>query len=141
MFSHHGKGKKNMARPKKEKELTRSHHITLRLTDTQYDTVTEAAEAAGMSRSSYIRQQLLHGKVIIKYDLRVDVPELQKLTSEFHRIGNNLNQIAKHFNTGGLHSQEIRSRINRAITDLYKLRKEVIKMAGDFHGYTEAYHK
>lgn len=130
-----------MARPKKEKELTRSHHITLRLTDTQYDTITEAAKEVNMSRSSYIRQLILNGKIIIKYELRADIPELQKLTSEFHRIGSNLNQIAKHFNTGGLHSQEIRSNINQCVAELYKLRKEVLKMAGDFHGYTETYHK
>ena len=130
-----------MARPKKEKELTRSHHITLRLTDTQYDTITEAAKEANMSRSSYIRQLILNGKIIIKYDLRADISELQKLTSEFHRIGSNLNQIAKHFNTGGLHSQEIRNNINQCVAELYKLRKEVLKMAGDFHGYTETYHK
>ena len=33
-----------MARPDKEKELSHSHHITLRLTETQYQTITEAAK-------------------------------------------------------------------------------------------------
>ena len=103
-----------MARPEKEKEL---------------------------SRSDYIRQQLLKGQVIITYDFRVDIPELQKLTSEYHNIGNNLNQIAKYFNTGGIHSQEIRQRINQCISELFALRKEVLKMAGDFHGNTKAYRK
>ena len=32
-----------MARPKKEKELTYTHLVNLRLTDTQYDIITEAA--------------------------------------------------------------------------------------------------
>lgn len=130
-----------MARPEKEKELSRSHHITLRLTETQYQTITEAAKEAKLSRSDYIRQQLLKGKVIITYDFRVDIPELQKLTSEYHNIGNNLNQIAKYFNTGGIHSQEIRQRINQCISELFDLRKEVLKMAGDFHGNTKAYRK
>lgn len=130
-----------MARPKKEKALSHSHHITLRLSETQYQTVTEAAERTGLSRSDYIRQQLLKGKVIITYDLRVDLPELQKLTSEYHNIGNNLNQIARYFNTGGIHSQEMRQRINQCISDLSVLRKEVLKMAGDFHGNTKAYRK
>lgn len=130
-----------MARPKKEKELSRSHHITLRLTETQYQTITEAAKEAKLSRSDYIRQQLLKGKVIITYDLRVEIPELQKLTSEYHNIGNNLNQIAKYFNTGGIHSQEIRQRINQCISELFDLRKEVLKMAGDFRGNTQTYRK
>ncbi len=121
-----------MARPDKEKELSRSRHVTLRLTETQHETITNAAKEAGLSRSDYIRQQLLNGKVDITYDFRVDLPELQKLTSEFHNIGNNLNQIAKHFNAGGVHSQEMRGRINQCVSELFELRKEVLKMAGDF---------
>ena len=65
-----------MAKPKKETELTRSNHITLRLTDAQYNTINEAAKEANISRSAYIRQQLLNEKIIIKYDLRADIPEL-----------------------------------------------------------------
>lgn len=130
-----------MSRPEKEKELSRSRHITLRLTETQYQTINDAAKEAKLSRSDYIRQQLLKGKVIVTYDFRVDIPELQKLTSEYHNIGNNLNQIAKYFNTGGIHSQEIRQRINQCISELFALRKEVLKMAGDFHGNTKAYRK
>ncbi len=130
-----------MARPEKERELARSRHITVRLTETQYETITDAAKETGLSRSDYIRQQLLNGKVITTCDFRVELPDLQKLTSEFHNIGNNLNQIAKHFNTGGIHSQEIRDRINQCISELFSLRKEVLKMAGDFHGNTKTYLK
>ncbi len=130
-----------MTRPKKEKELSHSHHITLRLTETQYETITKAAKEARLSRSDYIRQQLLKGKVAITYDFRVDLPELQKLTLEFHNIGNNLNQIAKYFNTGGIHSQEMRNRINQCICKLFDLRKEVLKMAGDYHGNTKTHRK
>ena len=121
-----------MARPEKTKELSHPHHITVRLTEVQYQTITEAAKEARLSRSDYIRQQLINGKVIISCDFRVSIPELQKLTSEYHNIGNNLNQIAKYFNTGGIHSQEIKQRINQCIRELFDLRKEVLKMAGDF---------
>lgn len=47
-------------------------------------------------------------------------------------IGNNLNQIARHFNTGGIHSQEMRQRINQSIAAIYEMKYEVIKLAGDF---------
>ena len=52
-------------------------------------------------------------KVIAKYELVADMPELKKLISEFGKIGNNLNQIARHFNTGGIHSQEMRKAIGK----------------------------
>ncbi|NBI62981.1 plasmid mobilization relaxosome protein MobC [Clostridiales bacterium] len=122
-----------MARPTKEKELSRSRHVTLRLTETQHEALTHAAKQAKLSRSEYIRQQLLNGKVAVIHDFRVDLPELQKLTSEFHNIGNNLNQIARHLNAGGGHTQETHDRVNQCVSQLFELRKEVLRMAGDFH--------
>lgn len=110
--------------PEKEKELPHSHHITFRLTETQFQTISDAAKEAKLPRSDYIRQQLLKGKVIINYGFWVDIPELQKLTSEYYNIGNSLNQIAKYFNTGGIHSQKMKQRISQCVSELFALRKE-----------------
>ena len=128
-----------MARPKKEKELTHTQHINLRLTDTQYEIICKAAEQAGLSLSEYIRKQIMKGKVTAKYEIVADVPELKKLVAEFGKIGSNLNQIARHFNQGGIHSQEMRQAINRCIAQIYEMKYEVVKMAGDFHGDTQTY--
>lgn len=46
MLAHMEKGE-IMARPKKEKELARSHLIAFRLTDVEYDLVTRMAKEAG----------------------------------------------------------------------------------------------
>lgn len=128
-----------MARPKKDNELTYTRQINLRFTDTQYDIVCKASEEAGLSISEYIRRQLMKGKVIAKYEIVADVPELKKLVAEFGKIGSNLNQIARHFNQGGIHSQEMRQAINRCIAEIYEMKYEVLKMAGDFHGDTETH--
>ncbi len=130
-----------MARPKKENELTYTRQINLRFTDTQYDIVCKASGDAGLSISEYIRRQLMKGKVIAKYEIVADVPELKKLVAAFGKIGSNLNQIARHFNQGGIHSQEMRQAINRCIAEIYEMKYEVIKMAGDFHGDTETHSK
>ena len=114
-----GKGY-TMARPKKETEITHTRHINLRLTDTQYDILSIAAGQAGLSLSEYIRRQVLKGKVIAKYELVTDLPELKKLITEFGKIGNNLNQIARHFNTGGIHSLEMRKAIGQGLSDIFK---------------------
>ena len=68
----------------------------------------------------------------MKYEIVADLPELKKLIAEFGKIGSNLNQIARYFNTGGLHSQEMRNEIKKSIAEIYKLKYEVIKLAGDF---------
>ena len=57
------------------------------------------------------------------------------------KIGSNLNQIAKYFNTGGTHSQAMENEIHQCISDLFLLRKKVLEMAGDFHGDTKAHQK
>lgn len=121
-----------MARPRKEPEITYTHHINLRLTDLQYKIISENTKAAGLSLSEYIRRQLIKGKVIAKYELVADLPELKRLISAFGKIGSNLNQIARHFNTGGIHSLEMRKAIGQSLSEIFKMKEEVLKMAGDF---------
>ena len=66
-----------MARPKKERELTYTHLVNLRLTDTQYEIISGAAKQADLSLSEYIRTQLMKGKVVAKYEIIADMPELK----------------------------------------------------------------
>ena len=111
-----------MARPKKEKELKRDKHIMLRLNDTEYDIIAENAKNANLP-------------------LAADVPELKKLIAEFGKIGSNLNQIAHYFNLGGIHSREMRNTIRQCIAQIYEMKYEVVKMAGDFHSSTETHNE
>ena len=145
-----------MARPQKDKELKHTHRVYLRFTDTEYEIVAANAKAANLTLAEYARKQVMNKKVIVKYELVADLPELKKLIAEFGKIGSNLNQIARHFNSGGIHSQEMRKAINQSIAEIYEMKYKVLKLAGDFtaavsdssskpggnaHGDTEAYSK
>ncbi len=121
-----------MARPKKEQSLRRSHPVMLRFTDTEYERLSFHAEAARLPLAEYIRRQVTGKQVKVKYEIVADLPELKKLIAEFGKIGSNLNQIARHFNSGGIHSQEMRKKIDQGISDIYEMKYEVLKMAGDF---------
>ena len=121
-----------MARPKKEKELQHKHQIMLRLTNTEYEIVCESAKAAHLPLAEYVRKQIMKQKVTAKYEIVADLPELKKLVAEFGKIGSNLNQIARHFNSGGIHSQEMRRAIDQSVARIYEIKFEVLKMAGDF---------
>ena len=121
-----------MARPKKEKELKRSHCAMLRFNDTEYEIIMENANGAGLPLAEFLRRQVMKGKVIAKYEIVADLPELKKLVAEFGKIGSNLNQIARHFNSGGIHSQEMRKAIDQSVARIYEMKYEVLKMAGDF---------
>ena len=117
-----------MAPKKKEKNLKRSNIITLKLTDIELAVLNEAADVTGLSRSEYVRKLLLEKQINHQIEVVADMNDLRKLVSEYGKIGSNLNQIAKHFNSGGSQSRAIE------ITDLFLLRKEVLKLAGGMNG-------
>ena len=127
-----------MAPKKKEKNLKRSNIITLKLTDIELAVLNEAANVTtgitGLSRSEYLRKLLLEKQINHQIEVVADMNDLRKLVSEYGKIGSNLNQIAKHFNSGGSQSRAIENEIHQCITDLFLLRKEVLKLAGGMNG-------
>lgn len=125
----------------RKKTISRPYRITVRFTDIEYGLITDAAEETGFTLSEYIRKMVLEGKIAIRYEVVADIPELQKLTAEFGKIGSNLNQIARYFHTGGIRSKTMQDEIQSCISELWNLRKDVTRMAGDFHGSVETYRK
>lgn len=66
-----------MARPKKEKELKHHHQIMLRLTDIEYELISTNAQNAQLPLAEYARKQLMNKKVIVKYEIVADLPEIK----------------------------------------------------------------
>lgn len=75
--------------------------LTIRFDDTEYRTVEEAADRAGLTVSSHARNTLL-GAPVPRQVRRpaVERRELARLLGELGKIGSNLNQLAKAANTG-----------------------------------------
>ena len=105
-----------MARPKKKEPKTR--RITIRVTETEYAIFTEEAEKQKMTLAEYIRQRVIHHKTETKYEITTGKEELKELLIEHHKIGINLNQIAKHLNAGGTATPELIKDIHRATAAL-----------------------
>ena len=123
-----------MTRPQKEMDMKREHRVTIRLTDIEFSIIENAAEQAEMSISEYMRTQTMEGKVNARFEIVADVNQIKKLIGEFGKIGSNLNQIARYFNQGGILSSEMRNEIRKSLRDIYEMKYEVMKMAGDFRG-------
>ena len=123
-----------MPKPKKEKTLTKTKDVHLRMNKTEYTLLIERARASDMTVSEFIRNALNTQNVIIKYEITADVSEIKQLISQFGKIGNNLNQIARYFNQGGIISSEMKKEIRKALRDIYEMKYEVMRMAGDFRG-------
>ena len=88
----------------KDKELNHRHFIGLRLTDVELDLLDQGAACLSVSRSEYLRKLLLEKQIHHQIEVVADMNDLRKLVSEYGKIGSNLNQIAKHFNSGGTHT-------------------------------------
>ena len=123
-----------MTRPQKETDMKREHRVTIRLTDTEFSIIENAAEQAEMSISEYMRTQTMEGRVNARFEIVADIAEIKKLIGEFGKIGSNLNQIARYFNQGGIISTEMKNEIRKSLRDIYEMKYEVVKMAGDFRG-------
>ena len=113
-----------MTRPKKEETLAKTKDVHLRMNETEYDLLAERAKANSMTVSDFIRNALVNQKVIIKYEITADVPEIKKLISEFGKIGSNLNQIARHLNEWRSPYPAMAKELQDAAADLATLKFE-----------------
>lgn len=118
----------------KPKELKRRNNITVKLTDIELELLNQKAEMAGTSKAEYLRNLLIGTPMKVRYEIVADMQDLRKLVGEYGKIGSNLNQIAKYFNTGGERSLAMEDEIRQCISELFVLRKEVLRLAGDFRG-------
>lgn len=128
-----------MAPKKKPKELKRRNNITVKLTDIELELLNQKAEMAGTSKAEYLRNLLIGTPMKVRYEIVADMQDLRKLVGEYGKIGSNLNQIAKYFNTGGERSLAMEDEIRQCISELFVLRKEALRLAGDFRGSVKTY--
>ena len=101
---------------KKVKSIVKTKVISARVTEAVHELLHQQAEDAGMTLSEFAAQMLMKGRVNTSYVFYVHPDEIEAITREFAAIGNNLNQIAAFFNSGGLPSHVMRENINHAIS-------------------------
>lgn len=118
-------------RPKIDHESKRGKSVNVRLTNIEYECIQESARRAGMSLSEYCRTQTLKGKVGIYYPIVADMKELREVARQLAPIGNNLNQIAQYFHTGGSRSEFVLQELNKAVRDIHSIKDWIDKQAGD----------
>ena len=134
-------GNTNMGRKPKDREITYKNFIGLKISDQQLEYLQTRAERLGISQSEYIRRLLTDKPIQVRYEIVADSEQLTKLVHAFGKIGTNLNQIALHFNTGGTKSRIMEDEIHEAIAKIFEMRKEVLKLGGDFSGSTKTHRK
>lgn len=134
-----------MAQPKKDTDLVRQHRVAFRLSDVEYEIVKKRSESAGISMSEYMRKALLGGKLTVTHEIVAEFPdireEMKKISFLLNNIANNINQIAKYFNTGGLRSQAVTAELEQALNAILKIHFDVTRMVDEVHGNLKARYK
>ena len=127
-----------MKRKKSNKPPAKSRHVDLRVDQKTYDNIAFASAEMGITVSEYIRQMLAKGKIVRKEYIVVNPESLNEILYHLAHVSGNLNQIARYYNGGGLRSREMYERIEGAISDLYDIKREIIRMGGEKLGDSEA---
>ena len=97
----------------------------------------------GMSQSEFIREAISGTTirpVIVATNINDALLEaIGKLTAEFGKVGNNLNQIARHLNEWRTPYPAMAKELRDAAADLATLKFEVMEKVGDAIGDIQAY--
>ena len=83
------------------------------------------------------------GRILIpfNYNIVADLGEIQNLTVQAAGIGNNLNQIARYFHSGGLASRGMLEELKRCIAEIRELRQEIVQPGGVYRGNSKTHRK
>lgn len=121
----------------------RNHIVKTRLDDEEYADFLHRLEIYSMNQLEFIRQAISGATIkptivatLVSEDL---ITAIGKLTAEYGRIGNNLNQIARHLNEWHSPYPTMAKELRDATVDLAILNFEVMKKVGDAVGNVQAY--
>ena len=121
----------------------RTHIVKTRLDDEEKAYLLRRWEIYDMIQSEFIREAISGVTIrptivatLVSDDL---LAAIGKLTAEYGRIGNNLNQIARHLNEWRSPYPSMAKELQDAASDLATLKFEVMKKVGDAVGNVQAY--
>lgn len=117
------------ARPKSEKRR-RTRQAKTRMTDEEHAAFLARADRAGLAAAAFLRAAAI-GDAGPRAQRRVpaDAQALRQLLGHLGKTGSNLNQIARHLNTGGS-AETVLPDIRAALSDLARIRGLIYEALG-----------
>ena len=121
----------------------RNHIVKTRLDDEEHADFLRRLEIYDMNQSEFIREAISGATIkptivatLVSDDLLAAVG---KLTAEYGRIGNNLNQIARTLNDWHNPYPQLAAEVRAAASDLAALKFEVLEKVGEAVGNVQTY--
>ena len=121
----------------------KTHVIKFRVTETEKMELQCTAKLLHLSLSTLIRRALHSAKiertVVVAGGGEETLNAVSTLLAQCSRVGGNLNQLARHFNSGGADTEQIRAKILDELADLTAFRLNAEKVLGELYGNAQAY--
>ena len=96
-----------------------------------------------LSLSTFIRRAIHNVKiektVIVAGGGEETLTTVSTLLAQCSKVGTNLNQLARHFNSGGADTEQIRAKLLDELADLTAFRLHAEKVLGELYGNAQAY--
>ena len=121
----------------------KTHVIKFRVTEREKLELEQTAKLLHLSLSTLIRRALHNAKiertVVVAGGGEETLTVVSALLAQCSKVGGNLNQLARHFNSGGADTEQIRAKILDELADLTAFRLHAEKVLGELYGNAQAY--
>ena len=121
----------------------KTHIIKFRVTEREKLELEQTAKLLHLSLSTLIRRALHSAKiertVVVAGGGEETLTAVSTLLAQCSKVGSNLNQLARHFNSGGADTEQIRAKLLDELADLTAFRLSAEKVLGELYGNAQAY--
>ena len=121
----------------------KTHIIKVRVTAEEKLRIAYACKELHLTQSELVRR-VLYGvnvkhTVVVAQGSEDALAALAALSAQCSKVGSNLNQLARHFNSGGADTEQIRAKLLDELADLTAFRLHAEKVLGELYGNAQAY--
>ena len=120
----------------------KTHVIKFRVTAEEKTSLELTCKLLNLSLSTFIRRAIHNVKIektVIVAGGEETLTAVSTLLAQCSKVGGNLNQLARHFNSGGADTEQIRAKLLDELADLTAFRLSAEKVLGELYGNAQAY--
>ena len=121
----------------------KTHVIKFRVTAEEKASLELTCKLLNLSLSTFIRRAIHNVKiektVIIAGGGEETLTAVSTLLAQCSKVGSNLNQLARHFNSGGKDTEQLRAQILEELSALTNFRLKAEETVGELYGNHQAF--
>ncbi len=121
----------------------KTHIIKFRVTAEEKASLELTCKLLNLSMSTLIRRALHNAKiertVVVAGGGEETLNAVSTLLAQCSKMGGNLNQLARYFNSGGADTEQIRAKLLDELANLTAFRLHAEKVLGELYGNAQAY--